>query len=143
MSRRHIFRAGYNVFVWEEIANTFAGSVRDGDWSRCKALYDSAVGVGDDNLFAVYLGVPSPTRAGRKATPDGGGQPARLRQAPFATWATPGSTPPMPLLARAIEDSGRHRRSTVRSTLLLDETLDAATPFEGGLEVRARFPGST
>ena len=36
---------------------TFAGWVHNGDWKPLKALYDSAVGVGNDNSFAVYLGV--------------------------------------------------------------------------------------
>jgi len=32
--------------------------------------------------------------------------------------------------------------SKVAGALLIGETLDAATPFEGSLEVRARFPHS-
>ena len=49
--------AGYYIFGWEDIANAFAGWVHNGDWKPLKALYDSAVGVGNDNGFAVYLGV--------------------------------------------------------------------------------------
>ena len=49
--------AAYYIFGWEDIANAFAGWVHNGDWKPLKALYDSAVGVGDDNNFAVYLGV--------------------------------------------------------------------------------------
>jgi hypothetical protein len=32
--------------------------------------------------------------------------------------------------------------SKVPSVLMIDETLDAATPYEGSLEVRKRFPGA-
>ena len=31
----------------------------------------------------------------------------------------------------------------VPSVLMIDETLDAATPFEGSLEIRSRFPGAS
>ena len=33
--------------------------------------------------------------------------------------------------------------SRCRALLLIDEELDAATPFEGSLEVRSRFPSSS
>lgn len=32
--------------------------------------------------------------------------------------------------------------SKVRSVLMIDETLDAATPYPGSIEVRKRFPGA-
>ena len=132
------------VFGWPDIAAAFAGWVHNGDWKPLKALYDSAVGVGNDNNFAVYLGVQCTdahwpqsyakwradssacTRRRRSSTWDN-----TWFNAPCLYWPAPSGTP--------VDIDG----SKVQSALLLDETLDAATPFEGSLEVRARFPNSS
>ena len=50
--------------------------------------------------------------------------------APCRDWAVPAGTP--------VNVGGDHV-----SALLIDETLDAATPFEGSLEVRKLFPSSS
>jgi TAP-like protein len=63
-----------------------------------------------------------------------------FRKAPFETWGNAWFNAPCvywPAKAhRPVEIDGRH----VASVLLIDETLDAATPFEGSLEVRRRYP---
>ena len=138
------FGAGYYVFGWEDIANAFAGWVHNGDWKPLKALYDSAVGVGNDNDFAVYLGVQCTDAHWPQSYARWQADSQRVyAKAPFVTWdntwfnapclywPAPSGTP--------VDIDG----SKVQSALLLDETLDAATPFEGSLEVRSRFPGSS
>jgi hypothetical protein len=54
--------------------------------------------------------------------------------APCLYWPAPAQRP-----VRVASDGSGH---AIRSALLIDETLDAATPFEGSLEVRKLFPHS-
>ena len=103
--------AGYYIFGWEDIANAFAAWVHDGDWKPLKALYDSAAGVGNDNGFAVYLGVqcigrPLATELREMA----GRQPARLRQGALLDVGQHLVQRAVPLLARTVGDSGQRRR---------------------------------
>ncbi len=85
--------AAYYIFGWEDIANAFAGWVHNKDWRPLKELYDAAVGVGDDNGFAVYLGVQCtdahwPPQWSTWRDDAGGSTPRR----PSWPGTTPGST---------------------------------------------------
>ncbi len=64
-------------------------------------------------------------------------------KAPFETWGNAWFNAPClywPAKAhKPVEVDGRK----VPGILLIDETLDAATPFPGSLEVRKRFPNSS
>ena len=51
------FGAAYYIFGWEASPTRSPAGSTTSDWRPLKALYDSAVGVGNDNNFAVYLGV--------------------------------------------------------------------------------------
>ena len=79
-----------------------------------------------------------PTGTGGAGTT--GGSTPGTRSSPGAT---PGSTRPAstgtPPPGTPVRVNGRH----VPGILLIDETLDAATPFEGSLEVRRRYPKSS
>lgn len=54
--------------------------------------------------------------------------------APCLYWPAPARTP--------VRVASRGSGSAIKNALLIDETLDAATPFEGSLEVRRLFPHS-
>jgi hypothetical protein len=54
--------------------------------------------------------------------------------APCLYWPAPARTP--------VRVASRGSGSAIKNALLSDETLDAATPFEGRLEVRRLFPHS-
>jgi hypothetical protein len=119
----------------------FAAWVHNGDAQALKEAYDAAVGPGDDNLYAVYLAVECtdarwPTNWNRWRR-DNWRLHARYPfftwgnawfNAPCVFWHAPAGTP--------VRVNGRH----VPGILLIDETLDAATPFAGSLEVRRRYP---
>ena len=136
--------AGYYIFGWEDIANAFAGWVHNGDWKPLKALYDAAVGVGNDNGFAVYLGVQCTDVHWPQSYARWRADSQRVyAKAPFLTWDNTWFNAPCLYWPAPSGTPVAIDGSKVQSALLLDETLDAATPFEGSLEVRARFPDSS
>lgn len=135
--------AGYYEQTWLTLGSAFAGFVHHGDWQTVKALYDATDTPGNDNGFAVYNAVQCtdvqwPLSWAKWARDNS----AIYREAPFETWANAWyNAPCLYWPARAhtpLRISGKH----VPSALLIDETLDAATPFTGSLEVRKLYPHS-
>jgi pimeloyl-ACP methyl ester carboxylesterase len=138
-------QAGYYVFGWEDVAKAFAAWIHNGDFSGLKGLYDSsnAQGVGADNGYAIYLAVQCtdtqwPTDWNRWRVDNW----LTFSRAPFQTWGNAwfnapclywGAKPGKPVAVDGSKAPG---------ILLINETLDAATPYEGSLEVRSRFPKS-
>ncbi|MGL5857179.1 MAG: alpha/beta hydrolase [Angustibacter sp.] len=130
--------AGYAQAAWPATAALFSAWVNDGD---AQALVDAYGSAGSDNGYAMYLAVqctdaPWPPRwstwradAVRQA-----------RTAPFLTWAnTWYNAPCLTWPAKAgvpVNIDGRR----VPPILMINQTLDAATPYPGSLEVRDRFP---
>jgi pimeloyl-ACP methyl ester carboxylesterase len=106
--------AGYAQFLWPGLAGVFAAWVHNGDAQALKDAYDSAVGPGDDNGFAVYLAVgctdaPWPTNWDRWRRDNW-----RLHfRYPSLPGATPGSTPPARSGTR--RPAGRSRSTAARS----------------------------
>jgi pimeloyl-ACP methyl ester carboxylesterase len=137
-------QAAYYVFSWEKVAAAFARWISARDAAPLRALYDEArAEEHGDNGYAVYLGVQCTDvrwpRPWARWTADSW----RLHQrAPFDTWANAWYNAPCRHWAGApgtpVAVDGRR----VPPVLLLSETLDAATPFRGSLEVRRRFPRS-
>jgi pimeloyl-ACP methyl ester carboxylesterase len=136
--------AGYNQFFWPGLAEVFAAWVHEGDAQALKDAYDGAVGPGDDNGYAVYLAVQCtdvqwPTNWNRWRRDNW-----RLYvRYPFLTWDNAWYNAPCVFwgapAGRPVRVNGRH----VPGILLIDETLDAATPFAGSLEVRRRYPNAS
>ena len=138
-------QAGYYVFGWEDVASAFAAWVNDGDPAPLRALYDDAnpQTPGSDNGYAVYLAVqctdvqwPTSWNQWRRDN-------WRLhREVPFLTWADAWFNAPCLFwgarAGRPVEVNG----AKAPPILLISETFDAATPYEGALEVRSRFPRS-
>ncbi|OLR94621.1 alpha/beta hydrolase [Actinokineospora bangkokensis] len=138
--------AGYYVFGWEDVAAAFSAWVNDGDYSLVKDLYDGAngQGPGSDNSFAVYLGVQCtdvqwPTNWNQWRVDNW----RTFLRAPFETWGNAWFNAPCAFwpakAGKPVTVDGRK----APAALLISETLDAATPFEGSLEVRSRFPRSS
>jgi pimeloyl-ACP methyl ester carboxylesterase len=136
--------AAYYIFGWEDIASAFAGWVHNKDWRPLKELYDSAVGVGDDNGFAVYLGVQCTDAHWPPRWSKWRDDSWRIyAKAPFLTWNNTWFNAPCLTWPAKSENPVNVDGSHVPGILLLGETKDAATPFEGSLEVRSRFPASS
>jgi pimeloyl-ACP methyl ester carboxylesterase len=136
-------QAGYYVFGWEDIAAAFSAWVRKKDPAPLKKLFDkdNPQTAGSDNGYAIYLGVqctdvqwPS---SWTKWTSDNW---EVHRRAPFETWANAWYNAPCRTWPAAPGIPVTVSGETVPPILLVGETLDAATPFSGALEVRKRFP---
>ena len=136
-------QAGYYVFGWTAVADAFAAWVNDKDPGPLRALYDQGnpQTPGADNGYAIYLAVQCtdvqwPT-AWSKWTKDNW----RVhRLAPFETWGNAWYNAPCltwgAKAGKPVEVDG----AKAPPILLVSETLDAATPYAGSLEVRKRFP---
>ncbi len=136
-------RAGYNVGEYTSVADAFvAGTTKDA--AALKAAYDQAGSPTDDNNYAVYLATqctdaPFP----RDWATWKRDNTATDRKAPFETWGNawynapcrdwPVKPGPAPTVAGTLRTG----------PLLISETYDGATPYEGALQARRTFPGSS
>lgn len=137
--------AGYYVYGWEDIASAFSGWVHDGDWKDLQDLYDEAnpQGTDEDNGYAMYLATectdvqwPTDWKTWRQDNTE------TYAEAPFETWANAWYNAPCLYWEADTGTPVTVDGSQSPPILLISETYDAATPFEGALEVRSRFPGS-
>jgi len=134
-------QAAYYVYGWVDIASAFAAWVHDRNAAPLVALYGSPPF--DDNGYAVYLGVsctdakwPTNWNTWRRDN-------WRVyAKAPFLTWNNAWFNAPCAFwpakAGHPVKVDGRH----VQSALLINETLDAATPYSGALQTRKTFPHS-
>jgi len=136
----------YYQFFYTPWAQVFSDWVNYHDANATNELinaYETSDGPGDDNEFAVYLGV----QCSDVQWPTNWNTWSRdnwriFSFAPFLTWGNAWfNAPCIYWPARASHPVNINGRG-VSSTLLIDETLDAATPFTGSLEVRKLFPNS-
>jgi pimeloyl-ACP methyl ester carboxylesterase len=136
----------YYQFTWTYYAQVLSDWVNLHNAAAANELigaYDGADGPGNDNLFAVYLGVECtdahwPTNWNVWSRDNW----AIFRVAPFETWGNAWFNAPCIYWPAPASQPVHINGSGVQSTLLIDETLDAATPFTGSLEVRRLFPHS-
>lgn len=137
-------QAGYYVFGWEDVARAFSAAVIGHDFSGIKALYDGSQpqGPGADNAYAVYLGVQCTDvrwpQSWAKWERDNW---QTYRKAPFETWANAWYNAPCRDWRGKPGTPVRVNGNKVGKVLLLiSETLDAATPYPGALELRHLYP---
>lgn len=138
-------QAGYYVFGWDAVARAFAAQVNNKDPKPLRALYEqnNPLTEGSDNSYAVYLAVQCTDvqwpRSWKRWTADNW----RVhRAAPFETWANAWYNAPCRHWGAKAGSPVRVDGSKAPPILLISETLDAATPYPGNLEVRKRFPRS-
>jgi pimeloyl-ACP methyl ester carboxylesterase len=137
-------QASYYQLSWLTLGKALSRFVNQGDWQTMKSLFTQIAGVGDDNGYAVYLAVqctdvqwPANWRQWQSDAW------RTFTQAPYFAWGNAWLNAPClfwPAKAGApVRVDGRR----VSGVLMVDETLDAATPFSGSLEVRRRYPGAS
>ena len=139
------FDPGYYVYDWVEVGHAYADLVNNGDGSGIRQMYDDVnpSGPGGDNEFAMFLATTCTDDASWPSDTD------KLildswrvyPQARFATWSGAWFSAPCSFWHAAPGQLPDVDGSKVSGKILLiDETLDPATPFAGSLEVRRRFP---
>jgi pimeloyl-ACP methyl ester carboxylesterase len=135
--------AAYSQSLWTVLGATFSAWVNEHDSGALLAAYEFVDTPGDDNWFAAYSAVvctdaPSPPQWSTWARD----YTRTYRIAPFATWNNAWFGAPClfwPVAAGTpVTVNGNHVPA-----LLIDETLDAATPYGGSLEVRKLFPDAS
>jgi pimeloyl-ACP methyl ester carboxylesterase len=140
-----MLNAGYYVYNWDSIAAAYSTLVRKGDGRALFRMYADA-NLGDDNGYAVYLGVQC-TDALRPPWRTQVRDAWRIhRKHPFLAWDNtwfnaPCRRWPAPSQARLAVD-GTASAALGGKVLLVNETRDAATPYSGALKVRSLFPSS-
>jgi hypothetical protein len=128
-------------FLWPDLADVFAGWANSGAGAPVVAAYQNFDNPGDDNSYAVYNAV-SCTDDTWKDENFLADQQATYAKAPFLTWANAWFNGPCYVWPAK---GGAHTRITgkgVGTALLVDETLDAATPYAGSLYLRSLFKKS-
>jgi hypothetical protein len=136
--------AGYVQAAWPGLAKLWA------DWRTTRnpgpllEEYASTSSPTDDNGFAVYNAVQCTDAPWPKSWAKWKADNWRVNaKAPYGTWANAWFNAPCLYWPApsgpAVNVSGKN----VPPILLIGETLDAATPFGGSLEVRKRFPKSS
>ena len=132
--------AAYSQLLWPVFGYVFSAYVRDGDAAPLEAVYVGFNGYGDDNGYAVSLGVGCtdnnwPERWARWKRDTR----RSYRNAPFFAWANAWYYEPCRHWPAPAQDPVRIRDRGLDGMLLVSETLDAATPYSGSLAVRRRF----
>ncbi|MCE0540007.1 alpha/beta hydrolase [Kineosporia rhizophila] len=137
--------AGYYVFGWEEVASAFSGWVHDKDWKTLKTLFDDSnpQGPGADNGYAMYLATQcTDVQWPKKWSKWKKDNWAVHAEAPFMTWSNAWFNAPCLNWGGEVGKPVKVNGTKAPAILLISETHDAATPYEGALEVRKRFPKS-
>jgi pimeloyl-ACP methyl ester carboxylesterase len=135
--------AGYAQSTWPGLATALANWVHRRDATQLVAAYQDTDTPGDDNGYAIYSAVQCTDAPWPKKWSTWAADSWRLnRSAPFLTWANAWFNAPC-LTWPAKPGTPVTVRGGNTSALLVDETLDAATPYEGSIEVRQRFPRSS
>ncbi|GAA1590297.1 alpha/beta hydrolase [Actinoplanes couchii] len=138
-------QAGYYIFGWDEIARAFSALVNKKDPAPVRRLWDEnrATGDGTDNNYAVYLAVECTDAAWPAEWKTWSEENWRIhKKAPFETWGNAWYNAPCRHWPAPAGTPVRVDGAKAPPILLISETLDAATPFAGALEVRRRFPRS-
>ncbi|MEV6637689.1 alpha/beta hydrolase [Actinoplanes sp. NPDC051470] len=136
-------QAGYYVFGWATVAQAFSAYANKNDAAPLKRLFDEGnPQVEDaDNGYAIYLAVQCTDAAWPKSWSRWKTDNWKVhQQAPFETWGNAWFNAPCRTWGAKAGQPVEVTGAKAPPVLLISETLDAATPFSGSLEVRKRFP---
>jgi pimeloyl-ACP methyl ester carboxylesterase len=135
-----LLSAGYGQWAWAGLGTIFAAWVNDGDATGLIDWYGSGEG---DNGYAMYLAVQCTDAPWSRSWPQWRQENwAMHARAPFVTWGNAWYNAPCAFWPAAAQKRLRVGTSRAPAILLVDQTLDAATPYEGSLVTRRLFPNS-
>jgi pimeloyl-ACP methyl ester carboxylesterase len=138
--------AGYEQQSWPALAQAFADWVHRHSRRAAAELvshYRSQDSPGNDNSFAAYLAVQCTDAAWPTSWRVWNRDVSAINAvAPFIAWSNTWFNAPCIYWPAPAGMPVPVDGTAIGSALLIDETLDAATPFPGSLVVRALFPHS-
>jgi pimeloyl-ACP methyl ester carboxylesterase len=138
--------AGYFQQTWLQLGAAFANWENTHSTKAAKnlvALYRGSDGVGNDNGFAVYNAVQCTDVQWPLSWAKWARDNTRINSiAPFETWGNAWFNAPCLYWPAHATTPTTVNGSKISNALLIDETLDAPTPFEGSEYVRSIFPHS-
>jgi pimeloyl-ACP methyl ester carboxylesterase len=138
--------AGYYEQTWLQLGQAFSEWVNKPDAAAAKNLvnlYEETDTPGNDNEFAVYLSVLcTDSQWPLNWSVWNHNVSAINEKAPFETWDNAWFNAPCIFWSAPSSTQFQVNGSGISSALLIDETLDAATPFQGSEVVRQLFPNS-
>jgi pimeloyl-ACP methyl ester carboxylesterase len=132
----------YGVYGWAWVAGLFSAAVNDGAWSPVLDNWYSftSTAPGADAGYAARLGQVCTDSPWPRSWPVWRSATWRVyRAAPYNAWSNTWYDAPCRVWPVAAGPRVAVRGSST-PVLLINETLDAATPFSGALTVRRRFP---
>jgi hypothetical protein len=135
--------AGYYRSTWLTLGRLFSRYVHGNHWRPVASYYRNNNSPQDEGGYANYLAVectdaPMPQqwstwrRDSNRVAAD----------SPFYTWGNTWFNAPCLYWHAPAREPAHVDGSGVGGVLMIDERLDAATPFEGSLAVRKLFPGA-
>jgi pimeloyl-ACP methyl ester carboxylesterase len=135
--------AGYYQSTWPDLGSLFAGWVRNHKASPLIAEYRDTDTPGDDNEYAVYDAVQCTDKQWPVSWTTWRHDNDKIyKSAPFVTWSNAWYNAPCRTWPAKAGTPVKVNGAKAPPILLIDETLDAATPYSGSLWVRHLFPKS-
>jgi pimeloyl-ACP methyl ester carboxylesterase len=135
-----VLEAGYVTAEYPAIAGAWA-ELLAGDPTRLVDEWRATDSPDDDNGYAVYLAVECTDTSWPTSFATWQRVADRIDDtASFETWPNTWFNMPCRTWPAKPHTPVRIDGTEAPPVLLVDETLDAATPYEGSLEVRSRFP---
>jgi pimeloyl-ACP methyl ester carboxylesterase len=132
--------AGYSQGYWSALGEAFARAVQ-GDTGLARSYWRALNDTGDDNEYAAYLAVQCTDQAWPSDWATWRTDAKRIdAQAPFETWGNTWYNAPCRTWPAAASTPVRIDGTKAPPILMIDETLDAATPYSGSVTVRGLFP---
>jgi pimeloyl-ACP methyl ester carboxylesterase len=137
--------ASYYEQTWLQLGQAFA------DWNNTHStaaaqeidtLYQDVDTPGSDNSFAGYVGVECSDAHWPPLNQELRANTKLNAKYPFETWGNAWFNAPCMYWPYKVSKPLKISGKRIRNALLIDETLDAATPFEGSVYVRKLFPHS-
>lgn len=136
--------AAYYRFGWEDLAHAWHALDADHNAAPMQRQYENLDLPGDDNEFAVYSAVQcTDAHWPRKWSQWRSANQSYAAKYPFLTWNNAWYNAPCLYWKAKSHTPITIRGTRTPSVLMIDETLDAATPYEGSLEVRSLYPNAS
>ena len=132
--------AGYSQSLWPDLGSAFSDAAK-GDTAQAQAYWKAYNETTDDNGYAMYLAVECTDQAWPGEWSTWAADTRRVAgSAPFETWANTWFNAPCRTWPAKAGTPVDVDGAKVAPILMIDETLDAATPYAGSLAVRKLFP---